>query len=171
MGQSFPWFVDSVLCVGVILHSLFGSRPNISHASFALPGSGGREVGLSLLYLLAGYYTFLVSMALAPYKAFYAMAAIGTICCVSRTIERRNRERGDVGSSKARKHSHKHWIGLLRKAAFLHMPFFHRRCRVHSSAPFSYGNRAEYESYGRRGEFLRSSFAAREMLRYGVFVS
>ncbi|XP_020102925.1 uncharacterized protein LOC109720311 isoform X2 [Ananas comosus] len=108
MGQSFPWFVDSVLCVGVILHSLFGSRPNISHASFALPGSGGREVSLSLLYLLAGYYTFLVSMALAPYKAFYAMAAIGTICCVSRTIERRNRERGDVGSSKARKHSHKH---------------------------------------------------------------
>ncbi|CAD6219907.1 unnamed protein product [Miscanthus lutarioriparius] len=91
MGQNFPWFIDSAICVGVILHGLFGSQPNVSCCIFfKLPGRRGREVGLSFLYLVGGYYSFVSSMALAPYRALYAMAIIGYICFISRIIERRN---------------------------------------------------------------------------------
>lgn len=105
MGQNFPWFVDSVLCVGTILHGLFGSPPNVSCISFKLPGRRGRDVGLSFLYLVAGYYSFVSSMALAPYRALYALAIIGFICFASRIIETRSTVRGDVISRKHRKHS------------------------------------------------------------------
>ncbi|CAN6181754.1 unnamed protein product [Urochloa humidicola] len=109
MGQNFPWFIDSAICVGVILHGLFGSQPNVSCCiSFKLPGRRGHEVGLSFLYLLAGYYSFISSMALAPYRALYAMAIIGYICFASRVIERRNMVRGDISSRRSRKHSHRH---------------------------------------------------------------
>ncbi|XP_072962414.1 uncharacterized protein [Typha angustifolia] len=108
MGQSFPWFIDSALCVGVILHALCGSRPNANYISFTLPGIVSHEVGLSLLYLLGGYYSFLDAVALAPYRALYAIGGIGVICFASRIIDRRNRERGDVNSRNNRKHSHKH---------------------------------------------------------------
>ncbi|CAN6195364.1 unnamed protein product [Urochloa humidicola] len=107
MGQNLPWFIDSAICVGVILHGLFGCQPNVS-VSFKLPGRRGREVGLSFLYLLAGYYSFISSMALAPYRALYAMAIIGYICFASRVIERRNMVRGDISSRRSRKHSHRH---------------------------------------------------------------
>uniref|UniRef100_A0A0D9XBS7 GPI inositol-deacylase n=1 Tax=Leersia perrieri TaxID=77586 RepID=A0A0D9XBS7_9ORYZ len=89
MGQNFPWFVDSVLCVGTIMHGIFGSPPNVSCISFKLPGRGGRDVGLSFLYLVAGYYSFVSSMALAPYSSLYALAIIGFICFASRIIETR----------------------------------------------------------------------------------
>nr|CAB3456671.1 unnamed protein product [Digitaria exilis] len=106
MGQNFPWFIDSAICVGVILHGLFGSQPNVSCCiSFKLPGRRGREVGLSFLYLLAGYYSFISSVALAPYRALYAMAIIGYISFASRVIERR---KGDLSSRRSRKHSHRH---------------------------------------------------------------
>ncbi|KAL6863759.1 hypothetical protein ACP4OV_016662 [Aristida adscensionis] len=108
MGQNFPWFVDSAICVGVILHGLFGSQPNVSCISFKLPGRRGREVGLSFLYLLGGYYSFVSSMTLAPYRALYAMAIIGFICFASTIVERRNMVRGDITYRKSRKHSHRH---------------------------------------------------------------
>ncbi|TVU11060.1 hypothetical protein EJB05_44622 [Eragrostis curvula] len=108
MGQNFPWFVDSFICVGVILHGLLGSQPNVSCISFKLPGRRGGEVGLSFLYLLGGYYSFVNSMALAPYRALYASAIIGFICFASRIIERRKLVRGDISSRKSRKHSHRH---------------------------------------------------------------
>ncbi|RLM86359.1 uncharacterized protein C2845_PM04G17010 [Panicum miliaceum] len=109
MGQNFPWLIDSAICVGVILHGLFGSQPNVSCCiSFKLPGRRGHEVGLSFLYLLAGYYSFVSSMALAPYRSLYAMAIIGYICFASRIIERRNMVRGDISSRRSRKHSHRH---------------------------------------------------------------
>ncbi|KAG0543014.1 hypothetical protein BDA96_02G153200 [Sorghum bicolor] len=109
MGQNFPWFIDSAICVGVILHGLFGSQPNVSCCIFfKLPGWRGREVGLSFLYLVGGYYSFVSSMALAPYRALYAMAVIGYICFISRIIERRNMVRGDISSRRSRKHSHRH---------------------------------------------------------------
>ncbi|CAN6217106.1 unnamed protein product [Urochloa humidicola] len=107
MGQNLPWFIDSAICVGVILHGLFGCQPSVS-VSFKLPGRRGREVGLSFLYLLAGYYSFISSMALAPYRALYVMAIIGYICFASRVIERRNMVRGDISSRRSRKHSHRH---------------------------------------------------------------
>ncbi|XP_062198955.1 uncharacterized protein LOC133901587 isoform X2 [Phragmites australis] len=108
MGQNFPWFIDSAICVGVILHGLFGSQPNVSCISFKIPGRRGGEVGLSFLYLLGGFYSFVSSMALAPYRALYAMAVIGFICFASRIIERRKMVRGDISSRKSRKHSHRH---------------------------------------------------------------
>lgn len=109
MGQNFPWFIDSAICVGVILHGLFGSQPNVSCCIFfKLPGRRGREVGLSFLYLVGGYYSFVSSMVLAPYRALYAMAIIGYICFISRIIERRNMVRGDISSRRSRKHSHRH---------------------------------------------------------------
>ncbi|RWW31143.1 hypothetical protein GW17_00004234 [Ensete ventricosum] len=108
MGQSFPWLIDSVLCMGVILHGLCGSRPDVNSIYLPLQSSHGREVGFGLVYFLAGYFTFLNSLVATPYRAFYAMAAIGTISCILKIIDRRNRERGDIHSRSRRRHSHKH---------------------------------------------------------------
>lgn len=106
VGQRFPWFVDSALCVGVILHGLFGSQPTASCISFKLPGRREHEVGLSFLYLVGGYYSFVSSMALAPYKSLYAMAIIGFICFASRILETRGKMRGEPSSRK--RHWHRH---------------------------------------------------------------
>ncbi|VAI31158.1 unnamed protein product [Triticum turgidum subsp. durum] len=106
VGQRFPWFVDSALCVGVILHGLLGSQPTASFISFKLPGRRGREVGMSFLYLIGGFYSFISSMALAPYRALYAMAIIGFICFASRILETRGKVRGDTSSRK--RHWHRH---------------------------------------------------------------
>ncbi|XP_077237566.1 hydrolases, acting on ester bond isoform X2 [Tasmannia lanceolata] len=109
VDQSFPWFVDSALCVGVILHGLCGLKPGFNTLSFSFPGIRSREFGLSFIYLLAGYYCYLSALAFAPYRAFYPMAAIGAISTVSRIIERRSREKGDTYFRNGRKHSsHKH---------------------------------------------------------------
>ncbi|KAA8548186.1 hypothetical protein F0562_004553 [Nyssa sinensis] len=66
-----------------------------------------RIVRLSFGYLLAGYYSFLSGLALAPYRGFYAMAAIGVISFAFRIIQRRNREKGEPRAN-IRKHSHRH---------------------------------------------------------------
>ncbi|OVA08276.1 Armadillo [Macleaya cordata] len=74
LGQSLPWFWDSGLCIFVIFHGLCSSKPGFDSLSFPFPGFQGREVGFSFIYLLAGYYCYLSALALAPYRAFYAMA-------------------------------------------------------------------------------------------------
>ncbi|KAI8533503.1 hypothetical protein RHMOL_Rhmol10G0016100 [Rhododendron molle] len=102
-SYSFPWF-DSSLCIGVILHGVCDSKPEYN---FFFP-SRGREVTLSFVYLLAGYYSYLSGLALAPYQAFYAMAAIGVISFIFRIIQKRNREKGEAYFSSSRKHSHRH---------------------------------------------------------------
>ncbi|XP_042497704.1 uncharacterized protein LOC122076467 isoform X1 [Macadamia integrifolia] len=107
MGESFPWFLDSALCIGVILHGLCWSNPGFNSLSFAFSGIWGQEVGLSFIYLFAGYYSYLVGLALAPYKTFYAMAFIGAISLTLRIIERRSRVRGE-GYFRTRRHSHRH---------------------------------------------------------------
>lgn len=103
-SYSFPWF-DSSLCIGVILHGVCDSKPEFN---FFFP-SRGREITLSFVYLLAGYYSYLSGLALAPYLAFYAMAAIGVISFIFRIIQKRNREKGEAYFSSSRKHSHRHW--------------------------------------------------------------
>ncbi|GAB4854682.1 hypothetical protein Ancab_023264 [Ancistrocladus abbreviatus] len=105
--HSFPWFVDSILCIGVILHGTCDSNPEFNFFFFPIPGIPGKEVTLSLGYMLAGYYTFLSSLALAPYRAFYVMAAIGLISFAFRVIQRKSREKGEAYFS-SRKHSHRH---------------------------------------------------------------
>ncbi|KAJ4979237.1 hypothetical protein NE237_010017 [Protea cynaroides] len=107
MGESSPWFLDSALCIGVIFHGLCVSNPGFNSLSFAFSSIWGQEVGLSFIYLFAGYYSYLVGLALAPYKAFYAMAVIGAISLVLRIIERRSRERGEAYFI-SRKHFHRH---------------------------------------------------------------
>ncbi|XP_042446725.1 uncharacterized protein LOC122031693 isoform X1 [Zingiber officinale] len=102
LGQSFPWLIDSILCTGVILHGLFGSRPDVNSISVPIQWTRRSEAGLSLAYLLAGYFTFINALFSAPYKALYAMAAIGALCCIVKIIDRRNRSRNK------RRHSHKH---------------------------------------------------------------
>lgn len=107
MGQSFPWFLDSALCTGVILHGICNSKPEFNYFPFSFPGIPSGEVRLDFVYLVAGYYSYLSGLALAPYRAIYVMAAIGFISFVLRTVQRRNREKGEV-SFGSRKHSHRH---------------------------------------------------------------
>ncbi|KAK3019412.1 hypothetical protein RJ639_004662, partial [Escallonia herrerae] len=106
-GQNFPWLLDSALCIGVILHGICDSKPEFNFFLFPLSGIPGWEARLSFAYLLGGYCSFLFGLALAPYRVFYAMAAIGVVSFVFRVIERRNRERGEAYHS-SRKHSHRH---------------------------------------------------------------
>lgn len=108
ISQSLPWFVDSVLCVGVLLHGICDSKPEFNFFLFPLPGIRGWEINLSFAYLLAGYFSFISGLALAPYRTFYPMAAIGFISCAFRIIEKKSREKGEM-YHRHRKHSHKHW--------------------------------------------------------------
>ncbi|KAJ3693196.1 hypothetical protein LUZ60_008676 [Juncus effusus] len=103
--QNYPWFIDSALCIGLILHGLFGSKPNTNHISFKLPtisNSNRLELGFSFVYLIGGYYSFISAMSLAPYKSLYAVAFVGVFCFVSAVFERNRKDR------KSKKHSHKH---------------------------------------------------------------
>lgn len=106
MGHSFPWFLDSVLCIGVILHGTVISKPEYNYL-VSFPGILGQELRLNSIYLLAGYYSFLSGLALAPYRVFYAMAAIGVISLASKIIK----EKYGKGEPRfgGRKHSHRHW--------------------------------------------------------------
>lgn len=106
MGQSFPWFLDSALCIGVILHAICVSKPEYNFF-FHLRGMPSLELRAGFAYLLAGYCCYLSGLALAPYIAFYGMASIGVVSLVYRIIERRYRERGETYYS-SRKHSHRH---------------------------------------------------------------
>ncbi|KAM2858372.1 hypothetical protein COP2_023920 [Malus domestica] len=107
MGHSFPWLLDSFLCTGVILHGIFTAKPESSSFLVSFPGFRNCEVSLNFLYLLAGYYSYISSLALAPYRAFYGMAAIGFTCCALTFLQRRNREKGEPHFV-SRKHSHRH---------------------------------------------------------------
>uniref|UniRef100_A0A1D1YR07 GPI inositol-deacylase n=1 Tax=Anthurium amnicola TaxID=1678845 RepID=A0A1D1YR07_9ARAE len=108
LSQSFPQFLDSALCVGVILHGLCGLKPDVSALKFPLPGIPYWDIGLNLLYLLSGYYSYLYALAAAPFRTIYAMAALGVVSCAARVIDQRNRDKSDANFGKIRKHSHKH---------------------------------------------------------------
>ncbi|XP_057982822.1 uncharacterized protein LOC131167837 isoform X2 [Malania oleifera] len=107
MDQSFPWFLDSALCAGVILHGICGSKLEFNSLLFPLPGIPSWEVRPSFVYLLAGCYSYLCGLTLAPYRVFYAMAAIGIISLAFRIVLCVYREKGDAYIN-SRKHSHRH---------------------------------------------------------------
>lgn len=107
MGESLPWLLDSVLCTGVILHGVCNSKPEFNSYLFSFPGIPIREVRLNFIYLIAGYYSYLSGLALAPYRVFYVMAAIGVISFVLRMLQRRYRDKGETYFG-TRKHSHRH---------------------------------------------------------------
>ncbi|KAL9231516.1 hypothetical protein vseg_006738 [Gypsophila vaccaria] len=104
VGLTFPSFLDSVLCIGVILHGISDSNPEYNFFVYPIAGV---EVRLSFLYLLAGFFSFFTGLALAPYRVFYAMASIGALSFVFRIIQRRNREKGETIFVN-RKRSHRH---------------------------------------------------------------
>ncbi|KAL5699949.1 hypothetical protein ACHQM5_025464 [Ranunculus cassubicifolius] len=108
VGQRIPWVSDSGLCVGVILHGLFGSKPEHNFVSFPLLHVQGERVGLSLIYLVAGFFCYSSGLALAPYRAFYAMASVGVISTALRILERRYKEKSESYFSATRKHFHRH---------------------------------------------------------------
>ncbi|BBH00492.1 hydrolase, partial [Prunus dulcis] len=107
MGHSFPWLVDSALCTGVILHGIFTSKPEFNSFLVSLPGVRNLEVRLNFMYLVAGYYSYLSSLALAPFRVFYAMTAIGFTSFALMILQRWNREKGEAHFG-SRKHSHRH---------------------------------------------------------------
>ncbi|KAF3444504.1 hypothetical protein FNV43_RR14196 [Rhamnella rubrinervis] len=107
VGQNFPWFLDSVLCAGVILHGIGNSKPEYNSLLFSFPGIPIQEVRLNFIYLIAGYYSYLSGLALAPYRVFYVMAAIGVVSFSLRILQRRFMDRGEA-QFVSRKHSHRH---------------------------------------------------------------
>lgn len=107
MGQSFPWVLDSALCTGVILHGIFTSNPQFNSFLVSFRPIRNLEVRMNFLYLLAGYYSYLSSLALAPYREFYVMAAVGYISIGLTLLHRWNRDKGDAHFG-SRKHSHRH---------------------------------------------------------------
>ncbi|GLU02173.1 hypothetical protein SLE2022_194370 [Rubroshorea leprosula] len=78
MHQSFPWFLDSSLCICLILHGILSSEP-LFDSSFSLPRVLGREIRLNFIYLIAGLFSYISALALTPYRVFYTMGAIGVI--------------------------------------------------------------------------------------------
>lgn len=106
LGHSFPWFLDSALCIGIILHGIFNSKPEFN-SLFSFTTILAKEVRLDFIYLLAGYYSYLSGLGLVPYRVFYAMAAIGFISIALRIIQRRSREQGEPRFGR-KKHSHRH---------------------------------------------------------------
>ncbi|KAL3526141.1 hypothetical protein ACH5RR_014513 [Cinchona calisaya] len=105
-AENFPWFLDSTLCIGVVLHGMSDSKPEFNFF-FPFPGFRGWEIRLSSVYLLAGYVSYLSGLALAPYRVFYPMAAIGILSFTFRIIQRRSREKGET-YHRGRRHSHRH---------------------------------------------------------------
>ncbi|XP_044466690.1 uncharacterized protein LOC123196684 isoform X2 [Mangifera indica] len=100
IGHSLPWLLDSILCVGVIFHGVIISKPEFN-SLVSFPSIFGQKLRLNVVYALAGYYSFLSGLALAPYRVFYAIAIIGIISVACKTIKGRN----GLGN---RKHSHRH---------------------------------------------------------------
>ncbi|XP_020577654.1 uncharacterized protein LOC110022858 isoform X2 [Phalaenopsis equestris] len=107
MGSSFPGFIDSFVCIGIILHGLSGSRPDNYFLSIPIPLARRRELSLTQVFLISGYYSFLCALASSPYKALYAMAAVGIISVAFRIIDR-YRHAGNSHHRNNRKHSHRH---------------------------------------------------------------
>lgn len=107
LGESLPWLLDSVLCIGVILHGICNSKPEFNSFLLSYTGIPIRNVRLYFIYLIAGYWSYFSALTLAPYRAFYAMGAVGGISFALRMSRRLNGEKKEVTYS-SRKHSHRH---------------------------------------------------------------
>ncbi|XP_004304699.1 PREDICTED: uncharacterized protein LOC101294782 [Fragaria vesca subsp. vesca] len=105
--HSFPWVLDSALSTGVILHGIFTSNPQFNSFLVSFPPIRNLEVRMHLLYLFAGYYSYLSSLALAPYREFCVMAFVGYSSIGLTVLQRWNKWKGDAHFV-SRKHSHRH---------------------------------------------------------------
>ncbi|KAK7395706.1 hypothetical protein VNO78_16273 [Psophocarpus tetragonolobus] len=107
LGESLPWLLDSVLCIGVILHGICNSKPEFNSFFLSSAAIPIRNIKLYFIYLIAGYWSYFSGLTLAPYRAFYAMGAVGVITFALRMSSRWNGEKKEV-SYNSRKHSHRH---------------------------------------------------------------
>ncbi|XP_050381823.1 uncharacterized protein LOC126798805 isoform X2 [Argentina anserina] len=105
--HSFPWVLDSALTTGVILHGIFTSNPQFNSFLVSFPPIRNLEVKMHTLYLFAGYYSYLSSLALAPYREFCVMAAVGYSSIGLTLLQRWNKEKADAHFV-SRRHSHRH---------------------------------------------------------------
>ncbi|KAL6135863.1 hypothetical protein ACLB2K_068088 [Fragaria x ananassa] len=105
--HSFPWVLDSALSTGVILHGIFTSNPQFNSFLVSFPPIRNLEVRMHLLYLFAGYYSYLSSLAMAPYREFCVMAFVGYTSIGLTVLQRWNKGKGDAHFV-SRKHSHRH---------------------------------------------------------------
>ncbi|KAH1193661.1 GPI inositol-deacylase [Glycine max] len=92
LGESLPWLLDSVLCIGVILHGICNSKPEFNSFFLSYTGIPICNVRLYFIYLIAGYWSYFSGLTLAPYSAFYVMGAVGGISFALRMSRRRNGE-------------------------------------------------------------------------------
>ncbi|RDX68213.1 hypothetical protein CR513_52813, partial [Mucuna pruriens] len=107
LGESLPWLLDSVLCIGVILHGICNSKPEFNSFFLSFTGIPIRNVRLYFIYLIAGYWSYFSGLTLAPYRAFYVMGAVGGISFALRMSPKFSSEKKEVTYS-TRKHSHRH---------------------------------------------------------------
>ncbi|KAM7267450.1 hypothetical protein ACFE04_009616 [Oxalis oulophora] len=105
-SQTFPWLLDSILCTGVILHGTLSSKPEFN-SLFTFPSILSYEMRLNIIYLIAGYYAFLSGLALAPFRVFYVMAAVGFVMFALKIFYKRKWEKEGQRFFK-KKHSHRH---------------------------------------------------------------
>lgn len=109
LDRTLPSFLDSVLTFGIILHGLYSSNADANISLIPLSQLFGPQLaqaGLSFIYAVAGLYCYFSGLALAPYRAFYALAIIGGITTSFRLRDKQARAKGEVGVS--RHHFHRH---------------------------------------------------------------
>ncbi|KAL2624469.1 hypothetical protein R1flu_008714 [Riccia fluitans] len=107
--RTLPSFIDSSLCFGLLLHGLYASNADTSInllSKVRLPGLPLNYPGLGLIYAVAGIYCYIAGLALAPYRAFHCMAAIGYFMTFYRLREKSVRDKVELGVR--RRHFHRH---------------------------------------------------------------
>jgi glycosylphosphatidylinositol deacylase len=109
LDRTLPSFLDSVLTFGIILHGLYSSNADANMSLIPLSQLFRPQLaqaGLSFIYAVAGLYCYFSGLALAPYRAFYALAIIGGITTSFRLRDKQARAKGEVGVN--RHHFHRH---------------------------------------------------------------
>lgn len=112
MDRTLPSLLDSILCFGIVLHGLYLSVSDANIAFIPLSpllGPKAAEAGFSFIYGLAGLYCYCAGLALAPYKAYYALALIGAVTAGLKFKDKQARGlKTDVFGKRRHSHTHKH---------------------------------------------------------------
>ncbi|MED6149474.1 hypothetical protein PIB30_062833 [Stylosanthes scabra] len=104
IGKSLPWLLDSTLCMCIIVNGICNSKPEFNSFFLPIRGFPILKVRLYFLYLIAGYCSYFAGLAMAPYVAVYAMAAVGAISFSLRMLQRRNRDTKQVTYGSRKRH-------------------------------------------------------------------
>lgn len=71
-------------------------------------GPKAAEAGFSIVYGISGLYCYFAGLALAPYKAYYALALIGAVAAGLRFMDKQVRGlKADVVGKRRYSHTHK----------------------------------------------------------------